>query len=1043
MKTAIRLSVISLLFTAFAVVSAVAGPNADAAADADAIADSLPWSRANSFAEAAAIAYSNAYSEAIAIAHPDPEAYALAASADDCASIGCHASCGLLIIEGQKCSTNDENSYSGPYNTTCLCPSDTSFMKYYAPCMNCGWTLWKYYGGYVSSALAACGTLSTEPTGTLRCSTTLTDVYSIDTGLQACEYTGNCPTETTTSETSAPAVVSTSVSSSVSSETSQSSPVTTSTEDVQQEKYTVTTHTVETDLSYSYSYQAGGSSTDCFTTVKTVSDDGLSLVSTSWYEQIDDPSTGKTTYKLYLFVNFTEDYDDVTDIQFFTDAKEQYGSVAQFLEPSDFYVNLKQGAYVVATASKNTIGASTGVVMVEKAGKKYILSYSCSTTRLTLTVIIFPDGFKYDKCLAIAGGYMYESQCVHQQSVNTLVEFRPKKPTSSSSDLSGSSHSVEASSVSESVGSSSVESSSVELSSRESSSIESSSMESSSRESSSMESSSVEPSSMEPSSMESSSVEPSSMESLASTYSTSLSSMDQTFTMSSSESSDSTETEMSSSSTEISTSSSSSISTNAPLLTGSYEDGAISWTLEIPGSLGPWESVEITFSKDKVNNNGFLYTTGKAFIDEDSTIPVDFTSTSESVYSKLSDAIPLDSVLSLRVNGGPVDGNAWTSFVHIVITTDEGQRLVKGAQQTWDLAYTITDLENSSSFPSSDISSSDIFSSDVYPTDSVTSSSDFLTSESQIASSLFTSSMIAPYANVTTTSISTIENVSSTVVTVTSCLEDSCVTREVITGVTVVTAEENGTVKLYTTYCPLTTETEIERHVSTTIIIVESCEDNVCTEAPVTAGWSVVTTTTSAMTTSYTTYFPIATEGPTGTIAVTETEYMTNIHNQETPEVTRGDDASFDEHHESAGSKVSYETPTVQHSTAIEMYSQGTADHTIINTEPNGVHKTSKMIETATDIVTQTMAVTSIVTKKPAAPTCTPTPQVTLSMNESGGSPALTGTAPAKSSIVEEQGPELSKTRDITTVSVSTFEGVAERISNSLFTVLLLALVTF
>ncbi|ODQ56858.1 hypothetical protein WICANDRAFT_98115 [Wickerhamomyces anomalus NRRL Y-366-8] len=187
MKLSTRFSVpLVLAASLVSKVSAVAIPEAIA----------LPWAQANPQAYAAANAYADAYAEAVAIAHPDPEAYALAASADDCASISCHASCGLLIIEGQACSQNSENSYSGPYNTTCLCSSGSKFLQYYAPCMDCGWTLWKYYGGYVSSALAACETLSTEPTGTLRCSTTLTDSYSIDTGIQGCSYLGNCPTET-------------------------------------------------------------------------------------------------------------------------------------------------------------------------------------------------------------------------------------------------------------------------------------------------------------------------------------------------------------------------------------------------------------------------------------------------------------------------------------------------------------------------------------------------------------------------------------------------------------------------------------------------------------------------------------------------------------------------------------------------------------------------------------------------------------------------------------------------------------------------------
>ncbi|ODQ61111.1 hypothetical protein WICANDRAFT_61681 [Wickerhamomyces anomalus NRRL Y-366-8] len=159
-------------------------------------ADPLAWADANPYAEAAAEAYAKALAEAMAIAHPDPEAYALAASADDCATIGCHAACGYLIIDGSACSENKTDSYSGPYNTTCLCASDGHFMNRYPSCMECGWTLWKYYGPYVTSALEACSTLSTEPTGTLRCSTTLSQSYTKDANA-GCAFGGACVSSST------------------------------------------------------------------------------------------------------------------------------------------------------------------------------------------------------------------------------------------------------------------------------------------------------------------------------------------------------------------------------------------------------------------------------------------------------------------------------------------------------------------------------------------------------------------------------------------------------------------------------------------------------------------------------------------------------------------------------------------------------------------------------------------------------------------------------------------------------------------------------
>lgn len=171
---------------------AIALPEGDALAWADAWGSAIPES------EAASEAFSSAYAEAIAIAHPDPLAYAMAASADDCATIACHAACGYLILDGSACSLNKTDTYSGPYNTTCLCSDGSKFMDRYPSCMDCGWTLWKYYGPYVSEALEACSTLSTEPTGTLRCSTTLSESYTKDANA-GCEFGGACVTTTNSS----------------------------------------------------------------------------------------------------------------------------------------------------------------------------------------------------------------------------------------------------------------------------------------------------------------------------------------------------------------------------------------------------------------------------------------------------------------------------------------------------------------------------------------------------------------------------------------------------------------------------------------------------------------------------------------------------------------------------------------------------------------------------------------------------------------------------------------------------------------------------
>lgn len=208
-----------VLLTATLASLSLASPFADPDPFAD--ADPLAWADANPHAEAAAEAYAQALAEAMALAHPDPEAYALAASADDCATIGCHAACGYLILDGSACSENKTDTYSGPYNTTCLCSSDSHFLQRYPGCMECGWTLWKYYGPYVTSALEACSTLSTEPTGTLRCSTTLSESYSKDANA-GCAFGGACVSSSTAAAGVSNATV-TGVSNSSSNDTALSS----------------------------------------------------------------------------------------------------------------------------------------------------------------------------------------------------------------------------------------------------------------------------------------------------------------------------------------------------------------------------------------------------------------------------------------------------------------------------------------------------------------------------------------------------------------------------------------------------------------------------------------------------------------------------------------------------------------------------------------------------------------------------------------------------------------------------------------------------
>ncbi|CCH45418.1 Histone-lysine N-methyltransferase [Wickerhamomyces ciferrii] len=177
------------------------------------------------------------------------------------------------------------------------------------------------------------------------------------------------------------------------------------------------------------------------------------------------------------------------------------------------------------------------------------------------------------------------------------------------------------------------------------------------------------------------------------------------------------------------------------------------------------------------------------------------------------------------------------------------QRITWECSQLLDFAENCVPPETSSSseLPSSSVvsSSSELSSSsDVSSSSEISSSSDISSSaspSSSDASSSFPESSSAPsssdssassdssdslvsssgFANSTTggplTLTSTKEAQSSTVITITSCDEDKCTQVPVTTGVTVTLVTKNDVVTSYTTYCPITTTETIT-----------SCEEEKC-----------------------------------------------------------------------------------------------------------------------------------------------------------------------------------------------------------------------
>ncbi|CUM64903.1 uncharacterized protein PRCAT00002521001 [Priceomyces carsonii] len=135
-------------------------------------------------------------------------------------------------------------------------------------------------------------------------------------------------------------------------------------------------------------------------------------------------------------------------------------------------------------------------------------------------------------------------------------------------------------------------------------------------------------------------------------------------------------------------------------------------------------------------------------------------------------------------------------------------------------------------------------------------------SSSAAPSSIAPASSFETVLSTTPSTASTPFSISTTIVTVTSCSKDQCSTVTVPTGLTTVTKEST----IYTTYCPLTsesettdkvskteTETETETEIQTTIVTVTSCESNECSITTIPTGLTTIVKDE----TTHTTYCPL------------------------------------------------------------------------------------------------------------------------------------------------------------------------------------------
>ena len=208
------------------------------------------------------------------------------------------------------------------------------------------------------------------------------------------------------------------------------------------------------------------------------------------------------------------------------------------------------------------------------------------------------------------------------------------------------------------------------------------------------------------------------------------------------------------------------------------------------------------------------------------------------------------------------------------LTVDQTIFYVKqaGTSSTGSISSSTTAVSSSSAATSDSYSSS-------LPTSSFTSSSGYWSNSSVIStywpsSSSLSTSLSSKNPSVTDiTSSATTESditttktdISTTVITVTSCDDKKCTVTPVTTGVTVITITTDEVVTEFTTYCPLPSSTgnditTTKTDISTTVITVTSCDDKKCTVTPVTTGLTVITVTSDEVITAYTTYCPLPSE---------------------------------------------------------------------------------------------------------------------------------------------------------------------------------------
>ncbi|KAH3686420.1 hypothetical protein WICPIJ_002599 [Wickerhamomyces pijperi] len=260
-----------------------------------------------------------------------------------------------------------------------------------------------------------------------------------------------------------------------------------------------------------------------------------------------------------------------------------------------------------------------------------------------------------------------------------------------------------------------------------------------------------------------------------------------TTSTSSTSTSTSTSGETATSTSSTSTAAATTTSSAAPLSfgadTANLKSGDIALDLEISGSLGPWSSVDVSFAAD----SHFAFKKVDALLDGSTAAASNttyFSSTSgREIAGVFSQQIEEGQVLEFRPQGEITEEAAEYVAVAKVLINKRFEKRAEAASTSFESTITITNTNYVA--PSSVIK-------------------DVASSSSAAAATTASSSAAAAQV----TSYAVVSNIATTVLTITSCSDNACSDVPVTTGVTVITTTVGSVETVYTTYCPLTTESE-------------------------------------------------------------------------------------------------------------------------------------------------------------------------------------------------------------------------------------------